>query len=77
MKNPQDFAFHMYMAECENRFPEQREASIQAAIEDFREIKDQGYNPNDYIDQVLASHNLKEYWLSNSEIDRINRAVNA
>lgn len=72
-----NFAYCMYMAEAENRFPEQRRASIDACVHDFRIMKEKGYNPNDFITQVLALHNLKECQLSRSEIDYINRAVDA
>ena len=70
-------AYYLYMAQQENCFPDERQESIEACIKDFRTIKEHGYNPNDYISQVLDLHNLKEYQLSKAEIKYINQAVNA
>lgn len=70
-----DFGYLMFMAESENAFPAERKQAVDDCISDFCEMKDQGINPNLYIHQVLSSHNLQEYNLTKTEIQRINRTV--
>ena len=72
-----DFAYCMYMAEQENCFPDEREASIKAVIEDLRASRSLGRTSREDIERILKKHNLSECLLSNSEIKRINRAINA
>lgn len=53
-----------------------RTAKINAAIKDFKYIKENGGNPNEYIYEVLADHGLSENLLTDAECERIMGEVN-
>lgn len=53
-----------------------RATKINAIIKDFKDIAEQGYDPNDYIEEVLAKYDLSENDLSDAEIHKINYYVN-
>ena len=73
-----DTAFMFYMMEAEgmDECIGTKEAKINAAINDFKKLKNKGIDPNSQIIQVLADHGLDESDLSDSECRRIVRAVN-
>ena len=50
-------------------------ARINAAIKDFQKLYRDGYNPNEYVHEVLSAHNLSEDLLTEKEIRRINSAI--
>lgn len=52
-----------------------RTARINAAIKDFKSLVRQGYNPNEYIHEVLAKHGLNENSLTETEIRKINGCI--
>lgn len=66
--------YGLYMAEREGRFP-QRNKIINNVIKEFTRIYKAGYDPNDYIDEILSQYGLTESDLTSSEIRRINREV--
>ena len=77
-KDMVDSGYFQFMAEasgCDDLIST-RTAKINAAIKDFKYIRDNYGNPNDYIDSVLADHGLRESDLTDKECERINRAVN-
>ena len=53
-----------------------RATKINAIIKDFKNIAERGYDPNDYIEEVLAEYDLSENDLSEAEIHKINYYVN-
>lgn len=67
----------LYLAECEghDNLVSTRTAKINAVIKDLRNYRLRGYNPNNYIDTVLARHGLAEDMLSDVECERINNEV--
>ena len=73
-----DTAFMFYMMEAEgmDKYIRTNEAKINAAINDFKKLKNNGIDPDSQIIQVLADHGLDESDLSDSECRRIVRAVN-
>jgi len=70
--------YFMYMAEAEglDGLVNSRSAKINASIKDFKYIVNQGGNPNDYIQEVLARHGLTESELTDRECERIMGYVN-
>ena len=60
-------AYRFYMMENEGFLKSQRDQQIDLCIRDFRVLKENGYNPNDYIHQVLALHNLTLEKLTDAE----------
>lgn len=73
-----DTALMFYMMETEgmDKYIKTKEAKINAAINDFKKLKNKGIDPNSQLIQVLADHGLDESNLSDSECRRIVRAVN-
>lgn len=69
--------YFMYMAEAggHDNLVSTRTAKINAVIKDLRNYRLRGYNPNNYIDTVLARHGLAEDMLSDAECERINNEV--
>lgn len=69
--------YFMYMAEAggHDNLVNTKEARINAAIKDFQKLYNQGYNPNEYIYEVLTAHGLSENLLTEKEIQRINAAI--
>lgn len=69
--------YFMYMAETSglDNLVNTRTAKINASIKELRNLYHRGYNPNDYIDTVLANHGLTEDMLSDVECARISREV--
>lgn len=49
-----------------------RKTKINAIIKDFKSLVAKGYNPNDYISEVLHKYGLNENLLTEAEIRRIN-----
>lgn len=72
-----DSGYFMYMAEAEgfDNLVNTKTARINAAIKDFQKLYHNGYNPNEYIHEVLSAHNLSEDLLTEKEIQRINSAI--
>ena len=69
--------YFMYMAEAggHDNLVTTRTAKINASIKELRSLFQRGYNPNNYIDTVLANHGLTEDMLSDAECARISREV--
>ena len=53
-----------------------RTARVNAAIKDFKSLVSRGYNPNDYIEEILANHGLTESELTDRECEKIMGYVN-
>ena len=53
-----------------------RASKINYIIKDFKSLVNKGYNPNDFIDEVLSAHGLDEDDLTDSEVKKINDAIN-
>lgn len=53
-----------------------RTTKINAIIKDFKSLVRQGYNPNNYIHEVLTKYGLNENLLTEAEIRKINGAIN-
>lgn len=53
-----------------------RTAAVNAIIKDFKYLVECGYNPNNYIHEVLAKYGLNENLLTDAEIRKINGAFN-
>lgn len=72
-----DSGYFMYMAEAEgyDNLVNTKTARINAAIKDFQKLYRNGYDPNEYINEVLSAHNLSEDSLTEKEIRRINSAI--
>lgn len=72
-----DSGYFMYMAEAGgyDNLVNTKTARINAAIKDFQKLYRDGYNPNEYINEVLSAHNLSEDLLTEKEIQRINSAI--
>lgn len=71
--------YFMYMAEAEGRtggLVNTRTSKINAIIKDFKYLVECGYNPNNYIHEVLAKYGLNENLLTDAEIRKINGAFN-
>ena len=77
-KNMIDSGYFMYMAEASGRndLVSTRTAKINSIIKDFKSLVRQGYNPNNYIDEVLAKYGLKESELTDKECNKIMGYVN-
>lgn len=73
-----DSGFFGYISEQEGvtTINSSRATKINAIIKDFKNITEQGYDPNDYIEEVLAEYDLSEDDLSEAEIHKINYYVN-
>ena len=69
--------YFMYMAEAEgcDNLVNTKTARINAAIKDFQKLYRDGYDPNEYVNEVLSAHNLSEDLLTEKEIRRINSAI--
>jgi len=69
--------YFMYMAEAEgyDNLVNTKTARINAAIKDFQKLYRDGYDPNEYVNEVLSAHNLSEDSLTEKEIRRINSAI--
>jgi len=52
-----------------------RTAAINSIIKDFKSLVRQGYNPNEYIHEVLAKYGLNENLLTEAEIRKINNSI--
>ena len=72
-----DSGYFMYMAEAEgfDNLVNTKTARINAAIKDFQKLYRDGYDPNEYVHEVLSAHNLSEDLLTEKEIRRINSAI--
>lgn len=70
--------YFMYMAEAEGctGLVSTRTSKINAIIKDFKYLVSCGYNPNEYIHEVLAKYGLNENLLTDAEIRKINGAFN-
>ena len=71
--------YFMYMAEaegCAGSLVNTRTSKINAIIKDFKYLVENGYNPNEYIHEVLAKYGLNENLLTDAEIRKINGAFN-
>ena len=70
--------FFGYMTEQEGitSINSTRTTKINAIIKDFKDIAERGYDPNDYIEEVLTKYDLSEDDLSDVEIHKINYYVN-
>jgi len=70
--------YFMYMAEAEGctGLVNTRTSKINAIIKDFKYLVECGYNPNNYIHEVLAKYGLNENLLTDAEIRKINGAFN-
>lgn len=53
-----------------------RTTKINAIIKDFKSLVRRGYNPNNYIHEVLTKYGLNENLLTDAEIRKINGAIN-
>ena len=53
-----------------------RTTAINSIIKDFKSLVRRGYNPNNYIHEVLAKYGLNENLLTDAEIRKINGAIN-
>lgn len=73
-----DSGYFMYMAETEgyDDLVDTRTARINSSIKDFKYIKENGGNPNEYIHEVLAKHGLSQMYLTDAECERIMNEVN-
>ena len=73
-----DSGYFQFMAEAEglDSLITTRTAKINAAIKDFKKIRNNYEDPNDYIDEVLYAHGLTESELTDAECERMNRAIN-
>lgn len=69
--------YFMYMAEADgyDNLVNTKTARINAAIKDFQKLYRDGYDPNEYVNEVLSAHNLSEDSLTEKEIRRINSAI--
>ena len=73
---PKDFheaatsGFIPYMIEAD------RASKINHIIKDFKSLVRQGYNPNDYIDDVLSKYGFDEDDLTDKEVKKINDSIN-
>lgn len=69
--------YFMYMAEAGgyDNLVNTKTARINAAIKDFQKLYRDGYDPNEYVNEVLSAHNLSEDSLTEKEIRRINSAI--
>lgn len=76
-KDMVDSGYFMYMAEScgYDNLVNTKTARINAAIKDFQKLYRNGYNPNEYVHEVLSAHNLSEDLLTEKEIRRINSAI--
>lgn len=70
--------YFMYMAEAEghDELISTKTAKINAAIKDFKKLKRQGEDPNEYIYEVLTNHGLSQNLLTDAECAKIMREVN-
>ena len=73
-----DSGYFGYITEAEGvtSINSSRTTKINAAIKDFKSLVRQGKNPNDYIDCVLARYGLNQNSLTNSEVRKIEGAIN-
>ncbi len=62
--------FVPYMVEAK------RTSLINYIIKDFKSLVRKGYNPNDYIEEILSNYGLSEDELTDKEIEKINNSVN-
>ena len=53
-----------------------RTTKINLIIKDFKSLVRRGYNPNNYIHEVLAKYGLNENLRTDAEIRKINGAIN-
>lgn len=53
-----------------------RTDKINAIIRDFKDLYRRGYNPNNYIHEVLSKYGLNEHLLTDAEVERINHCIN-
>ena len=69
-----DTGYFGYMSEKEGMtsINSSRATKINAIIKDFKSLVAKGYNPNDYISEVLHKYGLNENLLTEAEIRRIN-----
>lgn len=69
-----DTGYFGYMSEKEGvtAVNSSRTTKINAIIKDFKSLVAKGYNPNDYISEVLHKYGLNENLLTEAEIRRIN-----
>lgn len=69
-----DTGYFGYMSEKEGvtSINSSRATKINAIIKDFKSLVAKGYNPNDYISEVLHKYGLNENLLTEAEIRRIN-----
>ena len=76
-KNMVKSGYFMYMAEAGgyDNLVNTKTARINAAIKDFQKLYRDGYDPNEYVNEVLSAHNLSEDSLTEKEIRRINSAI--
>lgn len=69
-----DTGYFGYMSEKEGvtSINSSRTTVINSIIKDFKSLVAKGYNPNDYISEVLHKYGLNENLLTEAEIRRIN-----
>ena len=67
-------AYGLYMAETEG-FLNTKTGKINALIKDLKSIKNQGLNPNDYLQGFLAINDLALEELTEEEARFIERSV--
>lgn len=53
-----------------------RSSKINYIIKDFKSLVRQGYNPNNYIEEVLNKYGLTEDDLTDKEVNKINNSIN-
>lgn len=77
-KNAVESGFIPYILEASGRVDlcGTRTSKINAIIKDFKYLVSCGYNPNEYIHEVLAKYGLNENLLTDAEIRKINGAFN-
>ena len=76
-RNMVDSGYFGYISEAEGitSINSTRATKINAIIKDFKSLVRQGYNPNEYIHEVLAKYGLNENLLTEAEIRKINNSI--
>ena len=65
-----DTGFLPYMIEAK------RTSVINNIIKDFKSLVRKGYDPNDYIEEVISNYGLTEDDLTDKEVKKINDSIN-
>ena len=69
-KEAVDTGFLPYMIEAK------RTSVINNIIKDFKSLVRKGYDPNDYIEEVISNYGLTEDDLTDKEVKKINDSIN-